>query len=51
MMELTPGYEFLRKFFMVTGIIGAVEVLALIIALVLMAFESRIKNRKWLNKE
>lgn len=46
MMELTPFFEFLRKFFIVTGIIGAIEFLALVVFIILLASEPRIRARK-----
>ena len=46
MTELTPFFESLRKLFIVTGIIGAIEVLALVVCLILMASEPRIRNRR-----
>lgn len=44
MTELTPFFELLRDAFIVTGIIGAVEVLALFVVFILMASEQRIRD-------
>jgi len=46
MMELTPFFEFLRKVFIVTGMIGAIEFIALIVIFILMAAEPRMKDRR-----
>lgn len=44
MTELTPAFELLRKIFIVTGILGAIEVVALVVSFILMANEPRIRN-------
>lgn len=44
MMELTPAFEWLRKMFIVTGIIGAVEIVVLVVVFILMANEQRIRD-------
>lgn len=46
MTELTPAFELLRKIFIVTGILGAIEVAALVVSFILMASESYIKDMK-----
>lgn len=44
MTELSPAFELLRKIFIVAGILGAIEVTALVIAFILMANEPRIRD-------
>lgn len=46
MTEITPFFELLRKVFIVTGLLGAAEVLALFALFILMASESRIRDRR-----
>lgn len=46
MTELTPFFELLSKVFIVTGLIGAAEIIALLVVFILMASEPRIIDRK-----
>lgn len=47
MMDFTPFFAFLRKVFIVTGIIGAIEVITLIVIFFIQASRPYYKrNRK-----